>query len=316
MLTKFWSKCWQSMFLGVTAIALTQTATPAQTTIPIAADDASGVTTSGEGIPEDTIKAPYASWQILVLVYTQTDFAYVDEDGRSRHVVAMMTPAERWRAVASSELFFEYDLPLLSSGLQQPEVTIRYPEEPLANLADFCHFWPDMDSTAADLDPNFDSVLVIWDDTGTDINSGEAVNLLHCGGLNWPNGVGQTYTIIPVDSINRDNRNVFKHEWGHAILSYFKAADVVPEPYVSNHINDTDTRYVNCLSGQPYILEDETHKEPLPNSIYHNEVGFTHDYYSGLTATPDQPDRCLGINAEAWLSPSPTQRREGADRQL
>jgi hypothetical protein len=52
-------------------------------------------------------------------------------------------------------------------------------------------------------------------------------------------------------------------------------------------------------------MEDENEMFPIPNSIYNNESGFTHDYYSGTTATPDQPTRCLGITAAAWASGGP-----------
>jgi hypothetical protein len=63
--------------------------------------------------------------------------------------------------------------------------------------------------------------------------------------------------------------------------------------------------YVNCFTGDPYILVDETDLNPIPNSIYNNYSGFTHDYYSGQTATADEPTRCLGINANAWASGGP-----------
>ena len=120
-------------------------------------------------------------------------------------------------------------------------------------------------------------------------------------------GTGQTYDAIFVDFV-KFGRNVFKHEWGHSILFYYDSAGTAPRPPVDNHINDTTTRYVNCQIGQPYILQDQTDDNPIPNSIYNNESGFTHDYYSGMTATADQPSRCLGITKDAWATGGPVTR--------
>ena len=105
-----------------------------------------------------------------------------------------------------------------------------------------------------------------------------------------------------------DQRNVFKHEWGHSILFYYDAAGTAPKPTVDNHINDTTNRYVHCGSGAPYILLDDSDSVPITNSIYNDRSGFTHDYYSGTTATPDHPDRCLGVTPAAWASGWPVTR--------
>ena len=255
-------------------------------------------------IGDDQITHP--TWQILVLIYAHTDFTYMDEEGRQRRVIGTMEPREILQAAGAARSFFEYDVPLLTSGMQTPNLTIRYPKRALSEFSDFCQHMPSKDHIAAELDPNFDSIIVIWEDEGVDIYSDEPINLMHCGGAAWYTGIEPTYTVIPVKSIGTDG-NIFKHEWGHSILFYFEAAGTAPTPAVNNHINDEDTRYVNCLTGEAYILADETSTRRIPNSIYNNESGFTHDYYSGLTATPDQPNRCLGINSDAWASPPPTQ---------
>jgi hypothetical protein len=39
--------------------------------------------------------------------------------------------------------------------------------------------------------------------------------------------------------------------------------------------------------------------------VKNNETGFAYDYYSGKTATADQPSRCLGITPEAWALGGP-----------
>jgi len=243
-------------------------------------------------------------WKTLVLIYNSTDFTYMDDSGQHR-VVASMTHEEIDRATSAATRFFQTDVPTLTSGKMTPILTIRYPSRTLTQLDPFCGYWPSRANTAPELDPVFDSVVVIWDSSGTDMSTGLPANLQQCGGLTSPNGTGQTYATFQVDSVASTQRNVFKHEWGHSILFYYDAVGTAPKPSVNNHINDTDTRYVHCPTGESYILQDETDDNPIPNSIYNNDSGFTHDYYSGTTATPDQPTRCLGITSAAWASGGP-----------
>lgn len=120
-------------------------------------------------------------------------------------------------------------------------------------------------------------------------------------------GNGQMYTAIISDAVTSyGHRNVLRHEWGHNILFFYDAYGTAPKPTVDNHAWGTpETQYVHCPTGEPYILVDETPDDPIPNSIYNLESGFTHDYYSGTTAIQDQPTRCLGISPEAWASGGP-----------
>jgi hypothetical protein len=94
------------------------------------------------------------------------------------------------------------------------------------------------------------------------------------------------------------HRNVFKHEWGHSILEFFNTMGIAPKPKVENHA--TAFQYVNCATGFYYVWVDETEANPIPNSIYNNNSGFTHDYYSGTTAVADRPTDCLGITSKTW----------------
>ena len=111
-------------------------------------------------------------------------------------------------------------------------------------------------------------------------------------------GTDQAYTTLIIEATTYGHRNVFKHGWGHSITAFFDASGTAPKPKVENHATATD--YVNCLTGAYYIWVDETEDNPIPNWIYNNDSGFTHDYYSGLTATASDPTRCLGINTRAW----------------
>jgi hypothetical protein len=103
-------------------------------------------------------------------------------------------------------------------------------------------------------------------------------------------------------------RNTLKHEWGHAILFYYEAAGTAPAPAVDNHQPDA---YVHCGTERGYVLVDETQDERIPNSIYNNRSGFTHDYYSGTTALASAPDFCLGITRAAWASGGPVTKGRG-----
>lgn len=238
-------------------------------------------------------------WKILVLVYTETDFTYSDNIG-DHHFKASMSSSEIDRTVKVTRQFVESDIPALTSGLMKPILTIRFPDHPLTSFKNYCGHNPDMTSTAADLDPAFDSVIVIWDDTGIDENIGLEVDVGDCGGLSYPNGIGQTFSVIPVDSISVNQHNVLIHEWGHSILEYYGATGVISMPNVDIHINSTTNQYVNCLTGHAYVLKNETVSNTIPNSIYNVNSGFSHDYYSGHTASIDAPDRCLGVNLRAW----------------
>ncbi len=243
------------------------------------------------------------SWKILTLIYKDVDFTYFDLAGK-HHFVSEMTPSEVDRAVSAVKQFVNSDIPELTDGMVEASLTVVLPNHPLTELQRFCGFYPSKQETKADLDRTYDSVIVIWDSIGID-DIGTELNIAKCGGLTYPNGTAQTYSTIPFNSISVYQQNVFKHEWGHAILAYFDAAGVTPEPVVNNHINSTDHQYVNCLTGEPYELENELFADSLPNSIYNNYSGFTHDYYSGLTATIDDPTTCLGISASAWAYGGP-----------
>jgi hypothetical protein len=249
--------------------------------------------------------APNPNWKILVLIYDETDFYFVDGDGLTHHVVASMTEAEKTIAVQQSTRFFEEDVPALNSGNMTPTVTIRLPDHPLTSLSpDGVKWWPAPSDVAADLDPAFDSVIVIWDNRGQDLTTGMPIFLNRVAGLALHTGRSQTYAALYAQGVvTNDHRNLFKHEWGHSILFYFEAMGLSPLPIVTNHASVG--QYVHSPTGDDYVWVDETDSNPIPNSIYHNTSGFTHDYYSGITATPDDPTRALGIPPSAWATGGP-----------
>ena len=248
---------------------------------------------------------PHPSWKILVLIYQETDFEFTDDTSTYHHYVASMTVDEMERAALTARQFVEIDIPALTSGNMIPTVTVRFPERVLNKLTPIGDgWWPSPEDTAPERDPEFDSVIVIWDTRATDLSTGNYQWIGYGDGLAAYRGNDQTYLSMQIDAaIARGHRNVFKHEWGHCILFYFDSVETTPIPAVSNHANVED--YVNCQTGKSYVWQDETLENPIANSIYNNESGFTHDYYSGLTATTDQPKRCLGITPDAWALGGP-----------
>jgi hypothetical protein len=248
---------------------------------------------------------PHPRWNILVLIYRDTDFTYTDSSGVQYHVVASMTQDELERAADAAQQFVEKDIPALTSANMLPRLTVRYPERALTALAPHGEgWWPAPENTAEERDPAFDSVIVIWDPRAIDLNTGQRIWIGSAAGLTPAMGTAQTYTALIIEAaIAYGHRNVFKHEWGHAILFYFNAIGTAPRPRIENHADAT--QYVNCLTGTYYAWADETPASPIPNSIYNNESGFTHDYYSGTTASAEEPTRCLGITREAWAFGGP-----------
>ena len=247
----------------------------------------------------------HPSWKILVLIYDKTDAVVTDITGVSHHFVGAMAATEIERAALTAAQFVENDIPALTSSNMIPELTIRYPDHALTKLDPYgSGWWPSPANTAPERDRAFDSVIVIWDPRVVDQYTG--TNYWIAGGaagLGPSMGTGQTYLTIIIEATGYGHRNVFKHEWGHSILSYFDAIGASPQPAVTNHA--VINQYVHWPTGENYVWVDETDANPIPNSIYNNESGFTHDYYSGTTATPDAPSRRLGITPEAWMMGGP-----------
>jgi hypothetical protein len=153
-------------------------------------------------------------------------------------------------------------------------------------------------------DPAFDSVIVIWQPSVREVETGEKLWIGSAASLTPSMKTGQTYTTLVIEAATSyGHLNVFKHEFGHSLLSFYDAKKTAPQPAVNNHTDATT--YVHCGTGEPYVWEDETDANPIPNSIYNNYSGFTHDYYSGTTALASDPLRCLGITAVAWATGGP-----------
>jgi hypothetical protein len=254
---------------------------------------------------------PHPGWKILLLIYDTLDFTVTDSSGVTHRYYSEMTQEEKDQTEQIVTQFVAEDIPALSSGNMIPAVTIRHPERALTKLSRAGEGWsPDPWDVTADRDPAYDSVIVVWDPVVVDQTTGETTWIGAAAGLAYWTGTEQTYTAIIIDAVTTyGHRNVLKHEWGHTILFFYEAFGTAPKPAVDNHAFGTpETQYVHCPTGEPYILVDETLDNPIPNSIYNNESGFTHDYYSGTTAVQDQPTRCLGITPEAWASGGPVSR--------
>lgn len=256
---------------------------------------------------------PAPSWRILGVVYRNLDFSFPASDGTTHHVVAHLTRDEQRRAARAARAFFNTDVPALDSGFMKPQVTVRFPTRPLTQLDPQGEgWWPSPANTAPERDPTFDAVLVIWPATGTNVATGQPEWIGSAAGLTPDMGTGQPYVTMILDAaINYGHRNVFKHEFGHAVLSYFGALGVTPTPGVDNHALPGE--YVHCGTGAAYVWVDETLEDPIPSSIYSNASGFTHDYYSGTTAVAADPGHCLGIDRQAWRYGSP-RRMSGVSR--
>lgn len=249
-------------------------------------------------------------WKIEAIVYVNTDFTYADTGGGSHHLVASLTPDELTTVKDKVNTFVNTDIPSLSSGRQNPAVSIKTIDTPLSGatlIPDGYGGWtPSPWTTQDDQEPGFDSYIVLWQPYGWDFGTNSTDNIARAGGLTWNMGTAPQFSEIEVPAIGAYDRNVFKHEWGHEILFYYEAAGTAPKPTVNNHQPEN---YVNCRSHKPYVLQDDSDLNPIPNSIFNDSSGFTHDYYSGLTALKSSPMHCIGITRAAWASGGPVTKR-------
>jgi hypothetical protein len=225
-------------------------------------------------------------------------------------VVGELLPAEMDTIEAHFRRFAFADVPALTSGNMYPNLTVRRISTPLTRLTRYgARSWhPHWNDIGADRDRTFDAVFVIFQTSGVDQVSGRPEQLANEYGGLASLIPGQIYVVGGIFGRNAFGmgRNLLKHEFGHGILFHFDAIGASPKPAVNNHI--APGQYVLCGTAEAYVLQDETDARPIPNSIYNNESGFTHDYYSGTTATVDQPNRCLGITAAAWTRGGPVSR--------
>lgn len=268
------------------------------------ADDES----TGELSAADAAGRPAAQWNVLVLLYERTEFDYTDATGTQRHFVSTIDKKTRHAAERVLRDFVRRDIPELTSGAMLPKLTLRRPKHPLTGLeAIGSGYWPTPAATAGDRGDRFDAVIVVWNPLGNDAATGTPLDVTFMAGLTPNMGTGQTYAAVILQAVTGwGNHNALKHEFGHSILSYFDAVGTSPQPTVQNH-TEPDT-YVHCGTGTAYVWQDETDEVEIPNSIYNNGSGFTHDYYSGTTALATDPTRCLGIPPATWASASPTGR--------
>jgi hypothetical protein len=244
-------------------------------------------------------------WRLLVNVYDRTDVALSVVDAPEHRGVGVLTANEKTAIDAAARRFATVDIPALTSGNMIARVTVRHLPlvrlEPIGNNK----YWPSPARTAADRDPAFDSVITVWKSDVVDTTTGASQWIGTAAGLTPSDlGVGQTYTSMISDAaFSYGNLNVWKHEYGHSLLFYFAAAGTTSRPAVDSHA--TATTYVHCGSGTPYVWVDESDANPIPNSIYNNRSGFTHDYYSGTTALSGNPSHRLGILPTAWAQGGP-----------
>jgi hypothetical protein len=247
---------------------------------------------------------PHPRWKILVLVYPQTDVLLPDTNGVQRRLQGASAPAELAQATEQARLFVERDIPALTSGQMLPTLTVRQSTQPLRSLTPLwvgsqaAGWWPSQNDTLASDARDFDSVIVIWELRLRDVTTGAAVSL-NIGPVTPELGLAPTYASVPIEQAGLNGqRNVFKQEWSHGALVYYQALQVLPQPMVI--FNPGASQYVNCKTGQFYVWQSETEGQPIPNSIFNNGAGFTHDYLSGTVARAEAPSVCLGIGPQAW----------------
>jgi hypothetical protein len=149
-----------------------------------------------------------------------------------------------------------------------------------------------------ELDPAFDSAIVIWEPRGQDVDTGQAVTIAGDGAVTLDRGLSQTYTTIRVPYAGLDGkRDTYKQQLAVGLANYFLTMRLTPPTPIS--FNPSPSQYVNCETGQGYALQGggaSSGSDPL----YDTRAGVLHDFYSGKLALSEAPYECLGIGARAW----------------
>jgi len=119
---------------------------------------------------------PHPRWKILLLVYPKTDAVIPGPNGTQRHVQGTSSPAELVKTAEQAKLFVERDIPALTSGNMLPTLTIRHARQPMKTLSPVGEgWWPAQGDVLSELDPAFDSVIVVWDPRVKDVATGESL---------------------------------------------------------------------------------------------------------------------------------------------
>jgi hypothetical protein len=259
----------------------------------------------------------HPSWRILLVTYQTTDFTYTDGSQVQHRVIGGLTNAQIAAAETVFQDFVTRDIPTMTRGNMIPSLTIRRAPTPLTSLTSlpFGQWWPSPSDIGANRDLTFDAIFVLWQRVGVDQfsgreeylstdtgNSGEVV----CSGPDC-----QTYATIAVagTGLAELDRANLKHRWGHGILLYYDMTGAAPKPMVYGHISGGP--YVQCKTGTSYLTVAESDGNPIPNSEYNSDSGFTPDYSSGTTASPSDVQQCLGVTPAAWRTGGPVTKTGG-----
>ena len=240
-----------------------------------------------------------------MLIYRNTDFTYTSTSGSRRHVVTSMTQYEAEHAADEARKFVGKDIPPLHEFQHGPNgdgaLPRSGPYKPFTErrwMVAFTagHLWRTLTLPLI-------QVIVIWDPRARDQNTGESIWIGSAAGLTPAMGTGQTYMTLIIEATGYGHRNVFKRELGtfHSrVLRRDRYGSQTKSGESCECIRLRQLRHRRLL-----CLIDETDLNPIPNSIYNDYSGFTHDYYSGTTARASEPTKCLGIGAYAWALGGP-----------
>ena len=246
------------------------------------------------GAPAAATDTAASTWNILLIVFQETDTDYVGEDAQWHHLTSSLSNPEIDAMVTSftgpvAEAVHDW-----SAGAVQWDVDVRYAPRPVTSLsvADADHRqWLDPDSIqdVIDLyspDDGYDQIMVYWKDS-----DGSSTIPSWGWGLALPYSPSRGWGYLTVAAIPANYWNpivadtwsqVWIHEWLHCACSYY-AARGYPMP-----ANDADG------GGSHGYVEDQG---GLP--------GWGSFYSDLMQGTVQEDGLLLGITREAWLSGSP-----------
>jgi hypothetical protein len=174
--------------------------------------------------------SPVSTWKTLFLVYKDTDVT-VTIGGTTKHITASLS-AEQLQDIKAITTQLPSQITQWSSNNVTMQITTEYPTHPLTTLSSLGgdNYWFSYGNAKPDLDQyaplgKYDSVIVIWNSTGTDTSIPSYGWGLSVAPGSYANGAGYTTITYPIGktffTAEPTAGEIFIHEWSHQTTGFY-----------------------------------------------------------------------------------------------